>query len=525
MIIYTDNNDIRLVQSVASASTLISSLTGEVREYILSKFPRNFFKSIYIDTAETIHAQNRNDKYNRGLNKIPYPTMGITPEMSIDSPIEGMEKSPVLNSPNLFLRRDMKSYYKRILLDTEKKYSVYYTADYITTNYNFRITTNKYVQNADLTMFLKSNFQQGFFQFLNDKYINTEIPKTYIKIISDLLGYNLDDSDDMTEMELYLIATGTQEDIVRKKINLMTGKTGFFVNDKSNLLTLFTDLEAPGSIIRDGMSEGEYVINFRVQVSAWLPNSFIFSIDKEKFLDLDRSTIENSLNNVSTEQDEGFYSLSISDVLLNRKDALNFELSTPGESAIFQNIHHMVFTYDVSTVMSVIDLTDYMRSDLQQVHAYMVSKNMVVSDLMRITMFNRNGQLTNTDINIDYDDLLVTINLNSAQDLSLSIYVNRLLFEAVKKAMESDEFFFNSRILATIKVKTTDGVFRVPVYSFENAREYYSTELLKMVRVNTIYGIGYLAVTADDPTDLTDSYKICVGYNEEQPIILRLITI
>jgi hypothetical protein len=268
MIIYKDDNDIRLVQSVASASTLISSLTGEIREYILSKFPKNFFKSIYIDTAETIQAQNRNDKYNRGLNKLPYPTMGITPEISIDSPIEGMEKSPHLSSPNLFLRKDLKSFYKRILLDTEKKYSVYYTSDYITTNYNFRITTNKYIQNADLTYFMKSNFQQGFFQFLNDKYINTEIPKTYIKLISDIMGYNLDDSDDMTEMELYMIATGTHEDIVRKKINLMTGKTGFFVNEKSNLLTLFTDMEAPGSIIRDGMSEGEYTINFRIQVSA-----------------------------------------------------------------------------------------------------------------------------------------------------------------------------------------------------------------------------------------------------------------
>jgi hypothetical protein len=268
MIIYKDDNDIRLVQSVASASTLISSLTGEIREYILSKFPKNFFKSIYIDTAETIQAQNRNDKYNKGLNKLPYPTMGITPEISIDSPIEGMEKSPHLSSPNLFLRKDMKSFYKRILLDTEKKYSVYYTSDYITTNYNFRITTNKYIQNADLTYFMKSNFQQGFFQFLNDKYINTEIPKTYIKLISDIMGYNLDDSDDMTEMELYMISTGTHEDIVRKKINLMTGKTGFFVNEKSNLLTLFTDMEAPGSIIRDGMSEGEYTINFRVQVSA-----------------------------------------------------------------------------------------------------------------------------------------------------------------------------------------------------------------------------------------------------------------
>jgi hypothetical protein len=524
MIIYTDNNDIRLVQSVASASTLISSLTGEIRQYILSKFPKDFFKSIYIDTAETIQSQNRNDKYNKNLNKLPYPTMGITPEISIDSPIEGMEKSPHLSSPNLFLRKDMKSFYKRILLDTERKYSLYYTSDYITANYNFRITTNKYIQNADLTYFMKSNFQQGFFQFLNDKYINTEIPKTYIKIISDIMGYNLDDSDDMTEMELYMIATGTQEDIVRKKINLMTGKTGFFVNEKSNLLTLFTDLESPGSVIRDGMSEGEYVLNFRVQVSTWLPNSFIFSIDKNKFLELDRSTIENSLSNISGEQDEGFYSLSISDVLLNRREALNLEMSD-GSSNVFQEVHHMVFTYDVSTVASSIDLTDYMKDDLKQVHAYMISRNMTITDLMRVTMYNRSGILTNSQISIDYDELMLSILLTDAQDLSLSIYVNRLLFEAIKKAMANDEFFFNNRTLATIKIKTTDGSLRVPVYSFENVREYFSTELLKMLRVNTIYGIGYMAVKVDDPMDERDSYKICVGYNEEQPIILRLITI
>jgi len=525
MIIYKDDNDIRLVQSVASASTLISSLTGEIREYILSKFPKNFFKSIYIDTAETIQAQNRNDKYNRSLNKLPYPTMGITPEISIDSPIEGMEKSPHLSSPNLFLRKDMKSFYKRILLDTERKYSLYYTSDYITTNYNFRITTNKYIQNADLIYFMKSNFQQGFFQFLNDKYINTEIPKTYIKIISDIMGYNLDDSDDMIEMELYLISTGVQEDIVRKKINLMTGKTGFFVNEKSNLLTLFSDLEAPGSIIRDGMSEGEYTINFRVQVSTWLPNSFILSINKQKFLELDRTTIENSLMNNSTEQDEGFYSLSISDVLLNRKEALNFEMSD-GSSAIFQEVYHMVFTYDISTTVTVIDLTEYMKDDLQKVHAYMVSKNMLVSDLMRVTMYNRSGQLTSSNVLIDYDDLLVSIELTDAQDLSLSVYVNRLLFESIKKAMENDEFFFNRNTLATIKIKTTDGSFRVPVYSFESTRDYYSTELLKSLRVNTIYGIGYIGLEMDDPADTeTDAYKICVGYNEEQPIILKLITI
>jgi hypothetical protein len=524
MIIYTDDNDIRLVQTIASASTLISSLTGEIREYILSRFPKDFFKSIYVDTAETIQAQNRNDKYNRGLNKLPFPTMGITPEITIDSPIEGMEKSPHLSSPNLYLRKDMKSFYKRILLDPQRKYALYYTSDYVTVNYNFKITTNKFIQNADLVMFMKSRFQQGFFQFLNDKYINTEIPKTYIKIISDIMGFNLDDSDDMTEMELYLMATGTQEDIVKKKINLMTGKTSFFVNEKSNLLTLFADLDAPGSIIRDSMSEGEYTISFRVQVSTWLPNSFIFSIDKSKFLELDRSMIESSLDNRSSEQDEGFYSLSISDVLLNRKESANFEMSD-GTSAVFQEVHHMVFTYDVSTIMSVIDLTDYMKEDLKQIHAYMLSKNMNISELMRVTMYNRTGQLTNSDVLIDYDNLLVTIKLQSAQDVSLSIYVNRLLFEAIKKAIANDEFFFNRNALATIKVKLGDKVLRVPVYSFENERDFYSTEISKMLRVNTIYGIGYIGLEEDNPEDESDAYKICLGYNGEQPIIRRLKTI
>jgi hypothetical protein len=524
MIIYTDNNDIRLVQSVASASTLISSITGEIREYILSKFPKNFFRSIYIDTAETVQAQGRNDKYNKNLNKLPFPNMSITPEISIDSPIEGMEKGNHLSSPNLFLRKDMKSYYKKILLDPTRKYAVYYTSDYITMNFNFKITTNKFIQNADLTYYIKSRFQQGFFQFLNDKYINTEIPKTYIKIIADILGLNPDDSDDMTELELYFISTGTQDDIVRKKANLATSKIGFFVNEKSNLLTLLTDLDAPGSIIREQMSEGEYTIRFRVQVSAWLPNSFILSMDKEKFLELDQSTIEASLNNTAGEQDEGFFSLSISDVLLNRKDSATFELSTPGESAIFQETFHMVFTYNINTSFTSIDIADYMKDDLKQIHAYMMSKNMDVRDLMRLTLYNRSGQLTNDDIIVDYDNLMVTIRLIDAQDISLAIYVNRLLFESIKKAMERDSFFFNRNALGTISIKIEGQSLKVPVYSFENEKDYYSTEPNKILRVNTIYGIGYVGLEDEDP-DNPDRYKICIGYNGQTPIIKCLKTI
>jgi hypothetical protein len=519
MMIYTDENDVRLVQSIASASTLISSLTGEIRQHILSKFPKDFFKSIYIDTAETIQAQGRNDKYNRNLNKLPYPNMAITPEISLDEPIGGMEKNPTLNSPNLFLRKDMRRNYKKLLLDPLNKYAIYYTSNYQTVNYNFRITTNKFVQNADLAMYIQSNFQEGFFQFLNNRYLNTEIPKTFIALISEILGYNLDDDDQLMALELDLISTSVLEDIVRKKVNLLTGKTGFFVNEKINPLVLVTDIEAPGSIIRNQMSEGEYTVSFRVQVSAWLPNAFILSINKNKFPEINQSTVEEILSNSGQEQDEGFYSLAISDVLVNRKDSAIFQLSAEGESSTFQEVFHTVFTYDISTKLSLLYLADYMKDDLIRTHAYMVSKNMITSDLVRITMYNRNGSLINEDISVDYDLLSVIVNLSSAQDISLSIYVNRLLFEAIQKAIQKDEFFFSQNALASVKIKFNDELLRVPVYSFINERDMYSTELNKSLRINTIYGIGYIGLEDDNGEE---GYKICVAYDGENPVIKKL---
>ena len=32
------------------------------------------------------------ERYNKTANKIPYPSMGITPEISLDDPIGGMQK-------------------------------------------------------------------------------------------------------------------------------------------------------------------------------------------------------------------------------------------------------------------------------------------------------------------------------------------------------------------------------------------------------------------------------------------------
>ena len=106
--INNDKNNYAFVQSVASASTMISSVAYEAKKYVLSKFPKNFFKHVYIDTAQTVSEQHVRERYNKTANKIPYPSMGITPEISLDDTIGNMNKGMHLSSPNLYLRKELK---------------------------------------------------------------------------------------------------------------------------------------------------------------------------------------------------------------------------------------------------------------------------------------------------------------------------------------------------------------------------------------------------------------------------------
>lgn len=76
-------------------------------------------------------------------------------------------------------------------------------------------------------------------------------------------------STDMDELRLYLIGISNgKEDYIQKKVNLTTGKIGFFINEKINFLTILKDLDITNSITRDGKSEGTYQTTFAIQASS-----------------------------------------------------------------------------------------------------------------------------------------------------------------------------------------------------------------------------------------------------------------
>jgi len=514
----TNNDRINIVQSVASASTMISSIAAHMKDYILSNFPDGFFKHYYIDTSDTVTQQNINRNYNANANKIEYPSISVTPEISLDDPIGGMNKSLFMSSPNLYLRRDRRSY-KKIMFDPKDKFSLHYTCDYITTNFNFKIITNSYIQNANMTMYLKSRFQTDFFQFINHREIQTEIPKSFIKIIAAILGLDIEEQKDMDYLRLYLISSSLTEDSIKKRVNTGTGKECFFINEMQNLLVQMSDLDCPPSVVRDGQTEGEYIITFRLQVSSYLPNSFILNVDRKTFLSLGREYLSEST--YIKDQDEGFFSMSIN---ASKKETKDF-LSKDGTKLIGVLTYFEEYTFQQGDDLTIY-LLPKLSADLKKAHAYAVDKGLDISSLFSIDVITKDGKLPYSAYTVDEDTLILRIESNIQSDFVPAVYVNRLMLETINEAIKQDMFYFNSNYLTSIIANIDDNtVFkdRITVRSFANEREKRDITINKSLRVQTAYGVGYIQLEDSSEDDDLDSYRICIGFDKDNnPIIKRL---
>ena len=521
--VYLQDNQIKLVQSIASASTIISTLCGEVKQFIIKKFPPNYFRHIHMDTGTASHLINVNRNYNQKLHKIPYPNLSIETSLSIDSPINGTETDVNHAVPNMYMRRDLNSYYQKILFDPNEKFAMYYTTQFITCNFNFKINVNSFIQMTDLVYFLKEELHLGIFQYLNSRPIMTEIPKTFISIISTLLGYDLNDPDHLDDLSLYLIRTSRKNDGIRRKVNNTTGKICFMLNDLTDLITVVDDLDAPGGISRDGQVEGEYTIGFRVQVTAPVANQFILSIDKDKFKKIaDDVTLTDEIFN--SKEDNVNTQVMTTSIIEARtvvdKETIEFfdanQLSRSsderGDPHIGVKLFKEVFSLPGNSKSFHLNLKEMLKDQLLNTHAYMIAKHLEPSSLLYFRVFDVNGE--RTDCSIDYNRLELDLQ-GIDSDVVVIGYADRAVYEAIETARETDKEYFNDNFLWSLglKVPSAEGKLvdkYAVVKRFVDENEEYSTDVNKCLRVATPYGIGYVyLVHEDDPQ--ASNVKICVG--------------
>ena len=335
----------------------------------------------------------------------------------------------------------------------------------------------------------------------------------------------MNSSNEMDDLRLYLIGTSKQEQFIQKRTSLMTGKECFFLNEKQNFLVLFSDLDAPSSINRDSQVESEYIINFRLQISCWIPNAYILSINKDTFKCLDKET-QKDLNEGENEQEQGI-TAHIGSMNLVKSKNIDF-YDSQGESHIGTLIYKNFYTYNIDEPNLKINIIDKLPDQLKTVYMYArYMMNMDITSLINIRVFSPSiGDIPVDLYSFDIYNLAdgITISNELHDDVGILIYVNRVIYETIAEAMRTNKnYYLGSNRLAKINLNIGGVYLDAIVKSFENKSEYYTSDVNKSLKIRTAVGTGYISLVEENPNN-HNAYKICVGYDGDTPIIREFET-
>lgn len=544
---FNDNNNKIMVQPITSSTTFLSSLTGVIKKRVIGMFKKDYFKHIYIDTEETFQEHNKSRLMNKHLAKIEYPSMTISPQISLDQPVGDMN-TPLATDPNFIVPRNYRYYYPTLLEDPNGKYGIYFATRYRTFNLKFTIITDSFDQSTEIGYYLDSRFNDNTFKFMSNQIIQCEVPKTFVNAIAQVEGLftsDIDDKntnqDDLNKLDMMLAQMGRRYSAIVRKRSMTDNKVGYFFEEKKNLLTLWTDLDMPEGIIRDTNVNGEYEITFRVQVSCYWPSAYIMSINADAYKTITR------LSGMD-ETDSRYLSFNVgSPIVLDRKDTIYFE-DSDGDQNVGLCILHETLNFSASDEgIHEFNVAEYVWSAstgseiMKKVHAYCLDTNVNPDKLFYIIARSASG---NTEYvgKVDYEtfDIEFFDGKNKVyvdSDIVLDIFVNRALLDSLANEMSTHPFYSKKTAMCYMDITVAEpyidqynmtsykGVIKkLRVYLFENDAEMETTDINKSVRVMTPYGIGYVGLVGEGDK-LASDVKICLGKNKYGNDIIRCFEI
>lgn len=529
---FTDQNRSIAVVQVASANTFVSSVANSITRYILSAFPKHYFRSIYMDTSDTFVEKNMVDAYNASLPKKVYPNLSITPAITMDD--SPFNKMYYVSSPNEWLPKEMLSNYTMLLDDPNGKIRLYFSNDYITVRMQFTAKVNTFSQCTDIGYWIKSRFDDKMNKFLDNQIINIEVPPAIINVVAGVNGWFLPGQTDaaaqkdMENLEIYLEQTARTKGRLHRATSMTTGKNSFYFGNKVNILTTFENLTVPESIIRNNKTEGEYSITFSVSASAWHPNAFVMSVLPDS----------NSSDTVSTaftdteSTDTGFATYTLYGAFPLNKEITNTFLDAKLNKHIGQNIVHQIYTFPVNTTISSIFVSKLLKPDLVKLLTY--ARDMTNIDLSSVINFKATGfsQYEKVDGVADYDSLSIVFPNSVDSDLAVDVYIDRASVDSLAKGLLGDPFFSQPQAISVIRLGyvDTDGKAYeklAKVYAFsgttdaEKLADMQKDDIEKSLRVMTASGeIGYIGLVPEGDKNASD-FKIFLGKNRYGTNIIR----
>ena len=398
------NNNIMSCFISTSISSVVGNLTTVARDYVIGKFPKNYFKDVYVTTTLASSELRETDD---DVKKKRLPILSIKPTYMPSSSDTLMESYPRWRrGGKSYMFRDTRSRYYPVFFDDINNLYIWAIPSRIKINFEIKVKVASGMQQMDLTHYLRQRMGSSGYSFLNDMRLDTEIPKTIIKSMAALGNVDVTNNDEVLEFLSYLKQYSNGS--ITKKTNLSSGNPMYHFQYGSNVMT-HMESGAEGENEKISMTDKEGNVTFAFSLESWIPGQFILEAaneipyNEEEYLFDDEQTFMNHTMNAKPERIRG----------------KKVELVWEG------------YVTDVNTTVDSIDISGLFSDKQKQVITYLYENVLEIKDVFEVLAFRDNKELVrNVDYTFDWTTFeLKTINAHQNYTHFVGIYGDMTLIK------------------------------------------------------------------------------------------------
>ena len=414
-----DEKQIFQCRASSTLSNVVGNATLIVKEFMEGLFPPGYFKSVYIDTTmSSLQMQKNPDE----VYKRDKPFLVLRPRVTIDdSHIFG--RLPDWTYTTYFNYTNGKDTYVPVFADEQDKIYVYAAPDRIKINYDIEIHCNTKMQQINVAHFLKGSARHKGYFYIYNSVMETEVPKLFIKLISELKGFDLGCPCEHADFINYL--ESNSQSFVTEKIKASNASPCYFYKYKVNMLSLFEEYPE----MDDGEEKEHINTNFRVierfSVDFTIPANFFLETkrvvnpeymenNKWEAIDLDDKVLLNYTMKMLPEKSiningkifsllskQAYITDSAEDIKItdDKNQRYAEKLYTNGVIHADKND----ICYIRSNTMDVLDLTGFFNQDNLKVIEYCKKYHQDLNNVFYFKLFENNHIVKQSNIFIDWE--------------------------------------------------------------------------------------------------------------------------
>ena len=313
-----------------------------MNKWFESKFPKNYFKSIYIDGSHVLDGYKQFSKLSvKGEN----PRARIVPRVQYEYDMENLDlyQAP----PNLYLRRTQlqDSFFK----DHERHLYLAFVPRALRMDFNFKVRVNTRSQQLDEFNRMELNFRVGATQ-AEEISVDFHVPKAIMLDIANKAGFTVRKGEVVDILDFLHYLNRHSELPFLFKLRAINQKAEFFVR----LSNLYTHIAIRDKLqVDDGERDGKLDTNFHIEMDATLtmpiPHFYVFynaiaPIQDIEVKESDSDTIaiySVNLIDIPKVDEHGWNQACVTDYMIDDGDE-NIDLSTLfiGDNVIAKTINH-----------------------------------------------------------------------------------------------------------------------------------------------------------------------------------------